>query len=510
MDKYWERRALANQRDRDRIEETARRSIDSTYQQLTADVQKQVEAHTQKYGPADANKKLTSKELSMLKADYAKKAATAKTPEELVELSRMASVQKLTRTQQLAASIRTSLTRSTMQVIDKIDDTLAKTLYTQYSNQFSAINDLVDFQIGYNQISPTQVNAILQHGYNGTSFSEKLWWDRNRVAEVVGDKLPGMLFKGVDVDEMSKVLAAELDTNRANAQRIVRTEGSYVAGQADKLLYADLGIDSYEFVAALDSRTSEICRPMDGNIYPIKDAQPGVNFPPMHPNCRSTTVPDVDTSDLENLDLPKPETESYPTSLGRDEDDFRQEEAILGVGNSSTSTESIAIGRGKEYLQEFTASEKEALSKYASGDYFFDLRDAYTSGKEYSLSSGEDLFETLMGAIQKSTLQEDTLLYRSMQVSPDWISNLKVGADIDHKFFISTTADFNQAYSYGVEKKVRGQKPVLLQILTPRGTPGAIGMEGIQEVVLLPTTKLRVRRFSTLSKYTQIVVDIVN
>ena len=27
--------------------------------------------------------------------------------------------------------------------------------------------------------------------------------------------------------------------------------------------------------------------------FPVKDARPGVNFPPMHPNCRCTTIPDM-------------------------------------------------------------------------------------------------------------------------------------------------------------------------------------------------------------------------
>ena len=43
------------------------------------------------------------------------------------------------------------------------------------------------------------------------------------------------------------------------------------------------------FVATLDSRTSEICQSMDGKVFDYKDREEGVNYPPLHPNCRSKT-----------------------------------------------------------------------------------------------------------------------------------------------------------------------------------------------------------------------------
>lgn len=54
--------------------------------------------------------------------------------------------------------------------------------------------------------------------------------------------------------------------------------------------YKDCEIENYEFMATLDNKTSVVCRELDGKIFPVKDAVPGKNYPPMHPNCRSTTV----------------------------------------------------------------------------------------------------------------------------------------------------------------------------------------------------------------------------
>lgn len=43
-------------------------------------------------------------------------------------------------------------------------------------------------------------------------------------------------------------------------------------------------------MATLDNRTSSICQEKDGEHYPVDDIQVGINYPPFHPNCRTTTI----------------------------------------------------------------------------------------------------------------------------------------------------------------------------------------------------------------------------
>ena len=74
------------------------------------------------------------------------------------------------------------------------------------------------------------------------------------------------------------------------AKRLVRTETAYIYEQATKDAYEECGVEWYEFLATLDGRTSEVCRELDGKHFKVRDAMPGKNYPPMHPNCRSTTV----------------------------------------------------------------------------------------------------------------------------------------------------------------------------------------------------------------------------
>ena len=92
-------------------------------------------------------------------------------------------------------------------------------------------------------------------------------------------------------------------TNMANSQvqALVRTSINQVANAASQQFYeANQDItEKYRYVATLDSRTSAICRSLDGQVFEYGKGP----LPPQHFNCRSTTVPVID---YEKLDLTPP------------------------------------------------------------------------------------------------------------------------------------------------------------------------------------------------------------
>ena len=44
------------------------------------------------------------------------------------------------------------------------------------------------------------------------------------------------------------------------------------------------------FISHSDDRICDECDDLDGQVFAFVDAQEGVNFPPMHPNCRSNII----------------------------------------------------------------------------------------------------------------------------------------------------------------------------------------------------------------------------
>jgi SPP1 gp7 family putative phage head morphogenesis protein len=84
---------------------------------------------------------------------------------------------------------------------------------------------------------------------------------------------------------------------------LVRTSINQVANAASQQVYeANQDITKkYRYVATLDTRTSAICRALDGKVFEYGKGP----TPPQHFNCRSTTVPVIDYKEL-GFDPPPP------------------------------------------------------------------------------------------------------------------------------------------------------------------------------------------------------------
>lgn len=96
------------------------------------------------------------------------------------------------------------------------------------------------------------------------------------------------------IDRMQRVTGI----TEGRARLLVRTEANAIFNDqiAQQIMDNPL-IAGYIFRATLDRRTSDVCSELDGHYFDKEDLEPGVNFPPMHPNCRST-VETVMTYDM--------------------------------------------------------------------------------------------------------------------------------------------------------------------------------------------------------------------
>jgi len=115
----------------------------------------------------------------------------------------------------------------------------------------------------------------------------------------IAKRLIGSLQFGEDAKTVKQLIAAGgQSTAVANNQvvALVRTSINQVANTASQQVYQsnqDI-TKKYRYVATLDSRTSSICRALDGREFEYGRGP----MPPQHFNCRSTTVPVIDYDQL--------------------------------------------------------------------------------------------------------------------------------------------------------------------------------------------------------------------
>ncbi|AXZ23542.1 phage head morphogenesis protein [Staphylococcus warneri] len=104
-----------------------------------------------------------------------------------------------------------------------------------------------------------------------------------------------VVIRGRHPNEFVSEFKKQTQSTTYNASRLLVTESARVQAESQKLTYLkELGEDGeYKYVAKIDKKTSKLCHSLNGKVFKVKDMIPGVNAPPMHPWCRSTTVPHV-------------------------------------------------------------------------------------------------------------------------------------------------------------------------------------------------------------------------
>lgn len=163
-----------------------------------------------------------------------------------------------------------------------------------YNSAFA--HTIYDIDRGFNTLHTfsmfpaSRVNKLLRSRWSGENYSDRIWNSTNKLAASLKEQLLVSFMTGSGVTEAAAAIREEFQVSAHAARRLVRTETNFIANQSELDAYKRLGIEEYRYIATLDTRTSDICQSLDNRVFKIDDAKAGVNLPPMHPNCRSTTI----------------------------------------------------------------------------------------------------------------------------------------------------------------------------------------------------------------------------
>ena len=154
----------------------------------------------------------------------------------------------------------------------------------------------------FDGVSAELARVMLRRPWSGLAFSARIWKNQDALAELLNTVLLEGLTAGNSAESMAQEIAEAMNVSRNRARTLVRTETNYVCNAADTQAYEEAQIARYRYCATLDMRTSKVCRKLDGTVHKVKDAVPGKNYPPMHPNCRSVTRPDISEEELADME----------------------------------------------------------------------------------------------------------------------------------------------------------------------------------------------------------------
>lgn len=284
-----------------------------------------------------------------------------------VELETLAYRSRISRLDSLKAGVDYELIQAGEKIKGKVTDTLTDV----YENTYTSFVEDLNFKKGV--ISSSTIKMALEQEWSGANYSSRIWSNIDNLAKAIKNEVIVGLNKGINYRTMSQNIAKKFDTSYKNAERLVRTETAHIQNQATLMGYKDSGVVKYEFLAVLDSRTSHTCASLNGEVFKTENAMEGENYPPMHPRCRSTTVPyeysDVFYDEPEKEDFENNENEGIINNNGTV---FVEGGRYRNIGNiNATEYKDEPLELLRRYEQKIVKKSKEnALVIAKNGDIY--------------------------------------------------------------------------------------------------------------------------------------------
>ena len=295
---YWERRKLKLYEQVEKEESRLAQQLNRYYQDEASKLSKEIAAYYQKYGESnvlqyrkmlvslnDADRQLLFSRMD----DFAKKYPQY---EHLMPVRE--SIYRLDELEGLRESIRMQQLEIGAKEIDRIKPML--------EGDAKRAADLIAEQMGFGEnFYSTNAEAIrLTVGAKwtgGEDFSDRIWANKQKLTDYLHDEFAKGLARGVSYDKLERQLREKfIDRSRHETMRVVRTEATFVLNEAQRQSFMSLyGKDdaAYYLSTITDNKACAECVEIENEtrVNPVlcSEAEPGINFPPIHPNCRCTT-----------------------------------------------------------------------------------------------------------------------------------------------------------------------------------------------------------------------------
>jgi phage head morphogenesis protein, SPP1 gp7 family len=307
---YFEKRALQTEKHSKDRGEKYLDELKKSYEDIEKQIQNDISKWHKKYADNDesisninARKPLKNEELKEYLENIKNKIENSNlSDEDKQKLKQGYLSSKLNRLESLLKQTELNLKILTKDYENSSKEHLAENYKQSYSEAAHSLYDCptVDFDLTFNRFDENAIEQIVNTKWSNKDFSGRIWGHYDNMANDLQGILNVGIALGYSVEKMSNQITDRMNVNYSNAKRLIRTESNYILSKATQSLYNNVKLERYQYLATLDYKTSEICQSLDNKIFYVKDMQIGVNCNPMHPNCRSTTIPYLEDYQDEN------------------------------------------------------------------------------------------------------------------------------------------------------------------------------------------------------------------
>lgn len=131
------------------------------------------------------------------------------------------------------------------------------------------------------------VEGIVKGDFYGANFSERIWGRNGHYDQIRKEVFKSLSRMNVDMmgyrQERNRLMN-KFNTSKYEAMRLIKTESARVRGDTQLRMLKDNKFTHLIYVAEPDA--CDICASLADTAIPIEKVEMGLNFYPMHPNCK--------------------------------------------------------------------------------------------------------------------------------------------------------------------------------------------------------------------------------
>ncbi len=294
---YWRKRALQQVQKQTAADNELNLKLKAEYDRILHELDKELAVFYARYADnegislAKARKLLRDAELEdfrMSLDEFREKAILGGYDKELNEIYLRSRVSRL---QALETQIELRMQDLFGCQRDLLHDHLASVFLDTYYQSIYAVSQQASVLASFARIDFASLESILARPWLDDNFSRRIWADRDKLTRELETTLAQAFVRGEPLDRTAKMLAERMGVSQRRAATLVNTESAHIAAEATMRGYQQTGVEQYRFEAGLDLKTCPLCGAMDGKMFALSERITGANYPPLHPNCRCTTVP---------------------------------------------------------------------------------------------------------------------------------------------------------------------------------------------------------------------------
>lgn len=206
------------------------------------------------------------------------------------ELTRITGKTNITRLESLKTQINADIASLSVFREKGVIDLFGGVFADSYYRTNFALQNMIGLQFDLTKLTTKQINTALFMEFQNSNLMSRLSASQQRLAQQMINKIEQGIAAQFDLNMLKGIIESDLNMNFNQTSTLVQTEVNRLTaeGNGEAISYV---VPEYQIVAILDAKTTEICEEMDGQVFKTVDMTPGVNAPPFHYNCRTTTAP---------------------------------------------------------------------------------------------------------------------------------------------------------------------------------------------------------------------------